>query len=332
MTIKRLYASVNRGVEKFSLVMHFSLLRYGVAVFAIMLAPLVKQLLDSLIFGQKSPFLVLLAIAVIVNSRYGGMRAGLFANVLAAFFQAYQNFEREFHLLLADREYRWIVDRGTPRFTPDGSFVGYIGSCTDITEQKSTEQALRERTEELANLSAALVQTNASLEKHNRELDQFAYIVSHDLKAPLRAIAHLSSWLEEDIQDQFSEETRHQMDLLRGRVNRLEALIDCLLLYSRLGRVKTPAELVSVRKLLATVINSLAPPPEFTIAIEEFMPSLDPERTLLEQVFANLISNGIKHHNRPDGHVTIQDREDVWAFAVADDGLGIEPRIITKFL
>lgn len=247
-------------------------------------------------------------------------------------FHARENFEIEYRLLRADGEYRWVVDRGTPRFMPDGSFAGYIGSCTDITERKSTEQALRDRAGELAQLSAVLAQTNAVLEGRNKELDQFAYIVSHDLKAPLRAIAHLSTWIEEDIQDQLTEETRHQMDLLRGRVYRMEALIDGLLQYSRVGRVKTPAALVNVPQLLFEVIDSLAPPPEFTIEVVEPMPTLETEKTPLEQVFTHLIDNAIKHHNRPDGHVkvSVQDKADFWEFAVADDGPGIEERYHEK--
>jgi light-regulated signal transduction histidine kinase (bacteriophytochrome) len=106
------------------------------------------------------------------------------------------------------------------------------------------------RAEELARLSGILAQTNADLEKRNKELDQFAYIVSHDLKAPLRAIANLSTWIEEDIEDKLDPETRRNMDLLRGRVHRMEALINALLQYSRVGRVSKPPELVNVATLL----------------------------------------------------------------------------------
>ncbi|MGC8712628.1 MAG: sensor histidine kinase, partial [Leptodesmis sp.] len=139
-----------------------------------------------------------------------------------------------------------------------------------------------------------MTQTNATLEDRNRELEQFAYVASHDLKAPLRAIANLSEWIEEDLQDQLPAENQHQMKLLRGRVLRMEALINGLLDYSRAGRKQVEVELVSVKALLAEVIDSLAPPDNFMIEITPNMPVLNTKRILLRQVFANLISNAIK--------------------------------------
>lgn len=221
-----------------------------------------------------------------------------------------------------------IASRWTLQVDDEGEPLAILEISNDITDRKLAEEAVQRKASELELLSAILAQTNTILEKRNQELDQFAYIVSHDLKAPLRAIANLSSWIEEDIQDKLDEETRHQMDLLRGRVRRMEALIDGLLQYSRVGRVKTSEEQVNVDNLLAEVIDSLAPPPAFTIAIAGPMPTLNTERLPLEQVFANLIGNAVKHHDRPDGRVTIsvEDKGAFWEFAVADDGPGIAPQ------
>jgi light-regulated signal transduction histidine kinase (bacteriophytochrome) len=202
----------------------------------------------------------------------------------------------------------------------------------DITESKKAEQALRSRADELARLSTVLAQTTSNLEKRNAELDQFAYIVSHDLKAPLRAIANLAQWLEEDLAHCLTEETRHQMDLLQGRVHRMEALINGLLQYSRVGRFRTELELVDMDLLLAEVIDSLAPPPEFTVTVMPEMPTLWIERVPLAQIFANLIGNGIKHHHRRDGQIVIsaQEHPDSYEFAVADNGPGIAPEFHEK--
>lgn len=228
-----------------------------------------------------------------------------------------------------DRLYRVHV---LPVNNEDGEVFSGLTMTQDITESKKTEQALRSRADELARLTSVLAQTTASLEKRNAELDQFAYIVSHDLKAPLRAIANLSQWLEEDLKAHLKDETRHQMDLLRGRVYRMEALINGLLHYSRSCRVQTELEAVDVEALLEGVIDSLAPPPEFAVTVMPGMPTLITEQLPLEQVFANLISNGIKHNSRRDGQIVISvtEKTDFYEFAVADNGPGIAPEFHEK--
>ncbi|MCZ0904494.1 PAS domain S-box protein, partial [Microcoleus sp. HI-ES] len=130
----------------------------------------------------------------------------------------------------------------------------------DIRDRKQAEESLRLRAQELRLTAQNLAQTTNVLRKRNQELDQFAYVVSHDLKAPLRAIANLSSWIEEDLSESMTEDTLHQMNLLRGRVHRMEGLIEGLLQYSRVGRIQVPSEMVKVEKLLAEIIDSLAPP------------------------------------------------------------------------
>lgn len=241
-------------------------------------------------------------------------------------FRDRQEFTQEFRLRRADGIYRWIFEKGSPRFTPDGSFAGYIGCCLDISDRKVSEEALKARAEELTYLTTILAQTNVTLEKRNQELDQFAYVASHDLKAPLRAIANLSEWIEEDLSDKLTADTRHQMNLLRGRVHRMEALINGLLQYSRVGRLEMPKSQVSVGDLLAEIVDSLSPPPTFSIEIAP-MPTILTEKLPLEQVFTNLISNAIKYHPRQDGRVSIsvQKYASNYKFVVADDGDGIAP-------
>ena len=202
-----------------------------------------------------------------------------------------------------------------------------IAIIRDITDFQETEAKLQSRADMLSQLTANLGQANAALENRNQELEQFAYVTSHDLKAPLRAIANLSEWIEEDLAGQLPEENQQQMRLLRGRVHRMEALINGLLEYSRVGRTQTTTEQIDVADLLADVIDSLDPPDSFTVHVAPTMPTLMTKRMPLRQVFANLISNGIKHHDRDDGQIqiSVQDQGDWVEFAVADDGPGIDP-------
>lgn len=200
----------------------------------------------------------------------------------------------------------------------------FIGMVEEIGDRKQAELSLQKRAEELAWTNRQLRRTTALLKRRNEELDQFAYVVSHDLKAPLRAIANLSEWIEEDLADQLPEDNRHQMELLRGRVYRMEALIQGLLEYSRVGRMEISAETVNMNALLSELIDSLDPPDGFVIEVEE-MPTLIAKRLLLRQVFANLISNAVKHHHQPKGWVKIgvEDQGEQYEFTVRDDGPGI---------
>jgi len=200
-----------------------------------------------------------------------------------------------------------------------------MGAIENIMERKQAEESLRLQAVELRWTANTLAKATHDLRKRNQELDQFAYVVSHDLKAPLRAIANLSSWIEEDLSESMTEDTVHQMNLLRGRVHRMEGLIEGLLQYSRVGRIQVALETVKVEKLLAEIIDSLAPPAKFVVEVQPGMPTFIAQRLLLQQVFSNLISNAIKHHRGSAGHIkiSVQDRGDFYKFSVADDGPGI---------
>ena len=193
-----------------------------------------------------------------------------------------------------------------------GRTVGAVIAFNDITDRKRADRE-RER------LIGALARSN-------RELDQFAYVASHDLKAPLRGIANLSQWIEEDLGDNAPPDVAEKMTLIRGRVQRLELLIDGILQYSRAGRVRSQIEAVDVGALLAEIVELLAPPAETRITIGPDMPTIMTERTPLQQVFMNLISNAIKYNRQPDAtiDVTVKDAGSMYAFSIRDNGPGIE--------
>jgi signal transduction histidine kinase/CheY-like chemotaxis protein len=227
-----------------------------------------------------------------------------------------------------------VVDpQGTGWFAQDHRVVYPSGEvrCLSVRKQVFFDRSGAVERPSYAILAAIDVtdrnQTLADLEARNQDLDSFVHIVSHDLKAPLRAVANLSEWIEEDLADSLSVANQEQMSLLRNRVYRMESTIDGLLDYARLGRTEHTNELVIVAQLLSEIVDSLAPPPKFTISIAQNMPTFHTDRVLLSQVFANLIGNGIKHNNKLDGsiRIVVAEHRDYYEFAIADDGPGIAP-------
>lgn len=219
----------------------------------------------------------------------------------------------------------WVELTGSLVKDDQGQPGYFIAVISDVTQRKQSELKLQRQKDELMQINRRLAHTTATLERRNQELDQFAYVASHDLKAPLRAIANLAAWIEEDLTDTLPPENKRQLDLLQGRIHRMEGLIDGLLRYSRVGRERQPVETVPVAALLAEVIDSLAPPAGVTVEIVTPMPTLQTQRLPLRQVFANLISNAIKHRDRPEGRVQIAavEQDDWYEFSVTDDGPGI---------
>jgi PAS domain S-box-containing protein len=209
--------------------------------------------------------------------------------------------------------FHYCVTHAEPFLNPSGKIVEWAGTVVDVHDHRQVEQDLR-----------ALA---GELKKSNQDLEEFAYIASHDLRAPLRAIANLAEWLEEDLTELVPPDNRRQLDLLRSRVGRLERLIDDLLKYSRAGRLITETELVDVRVLLEDVLSLQQLPPTFRAEISTDMPVIETVATPLRQIFLNLVGNAYKHHDRDSGVITISaaDAGDFHEFAVADDGPGIPP-------
>src|SRR5574340_1073798 len=170
------------------------------------------------------------------------------------------------------------------------------------------------------------------LESANEELRNFGYVVSHDLKAPLRAIGSLADWISTDYADKFDDEGKEHMRLLISRVYRMDGLIDGILQYSRVGRVKETLVAVDLDRLVHEVIDLLAPPPGIAVTIESPLPTVMTEPTRIQQVFQNLLSNAIKYMDKPDGRIRIAcDAEGgQWKFSIADNGPGIDRQHFDK--
>jgi PAS domain S-box-containing protein len=212
-----------------------------------------------------------------------------------------------------------VFDRYTaPVKSSRGVYYGRVWYYRDITERKRAEAE-----------QAQLLQDLASA---NRELNDFAYVVSHDLKAPLRAIGLLADWLAVDYADRLGEEGQRQLKLLVGRVKRMNTLIDGILEYSRVGRSREQQAEIDLNSLVAEVIDLIAPPPHIRMKVENHLPVVKGEKTRLQQLFQNLLSNAIKFMDKPQGEVKIGciDDNGDWQFYVVDNGPGIEDKYFSK--
>ena len=170
------------------------------------------------------------------------------------------------------------------------------------------------------------------VESVNDELKSFAYIISHDLKAPLRGISSLANWLSDDYSDALGEDGKQQMDLLKSRVVRMQDLIDGVLQYSRVGRVKEEVVDVELNNVVPEVIDLLAAPENISITVDNDLPTISVEKTRISQLFQNILSNSIKYMDKPQGqiHVGCVEEDDDWRFSISDNGPGIEEKHFEK--
>jgi PAS domain S-box-containing protein len=202
----------------------------------------------------------------------------------------------------------------SPVLDDNDEIVGVVHVAKDITDRKHAEEKQAQLLREL--------------ESVNQELTDFAYIISHDLKAPLRAIGTLTDWIVSDYADKFDDEGKENVALLLNRVQRMQNLIDGVLQYSRVGRVKEDMVVVDLNELLSEIIDILAPPANISVTVENELPAIECEKTRITQVFQNLLSNAIKYLDKPQGVITVGCSEEngFWKFGVTDNGPGIEEK------
>jgi PAS domain S-box-containing protein len=201
-----------------------------------------------------------------------------------------------------------------PHRDEGGEVKGFFSLMSDVTERKQMEDQ-RER----------LLQ---DLKRMNAELEDFAYVVSHDLKAPLRAISSLSKWIARDHVGSLTPEGLENFRLLENRAKRMNRLLEGILQFSRIGLVKPTLEPLDSAQVALEVIDTLSPPAGVRVRIEGPLPRLTYDRTQLFQLFLNLIENAVSHLGNPSGEVVVSCGENgrAWEFCVRDDGVGIEEK------
>ena len=214
-----------------------------------------------------------------------------------------------------------------PSYNKDvhGEINGSHGVVYDITAKKELV-ALRNAEEELERLNKDLESAVRELKQANEELQEFAHVTAHDLKTPLRAIGTLAGWLLKDYADKFDEQGKKKVGMLFTRARQMNALIDDILRYSRVGHDITKKQRVDLNAVLSEVIAGIDPPENIEITIESEMPVLKCEKVHIIQIFQNLLSNAIKYMDKPSGQIKIgcAEQDAFWRFSVIDNGCGIE--------
>jgi len=220
-------------------------------------------------------------------------------------------------------EEAWRVRQDGSRFLADvvveavrddeGQLRGFVKVTRDITQRKEMEMRTLHLIDEL--------------KRSNEELNNFAYVASHDLKSPLRGIDQLATWIEEDMGIHLVPEMQDHLRLMRSRVKRMERLLDDLLAYARAGRAGDELVTVNTRELVENIFDLSATNRPIKLQVAESMPVLCTPKSPLDLVFRNLIVNAIKHHDKPEGTIEVSARPiaDGFEFTVKDDGPGIPP-------
>jgi len=219
----------------------------------------------------------------------------------------------EHRIIKKDGSIRWVRRTLVPSYDSQGKIQSYDGLLQDITELKVAEQVQ--------------MQLLGELEQATEELKDFAYIASHDLKAPLRGISALAGWISTDYGDKLGDEGKEHIKLLLARVTRMYNLIDGVLEYSQVARRERSVE-VDLNDIISEIKTEIDIPESITVVISQQLPVVFCGRSSIRQVFCQLISNAVNFIDKTDGRIVINwtDEHNYWKFSVTDNGPGIEEK------
>ena len=221
-------------------------------------------------------------------------------------------------IVIADKSERLVHINASLIYDESNSPIAAQGIVRDITELKNLE-----------NQKEKLL---LKLEKSNEELQEYAHIVSHDLKSPLRSIDALVSWIKEDNKGKLDEVSEQNLSLIQTTLEKMELLISDVLNYSSVSADNNITEEVDLNSLVLDLIPIVFVPEHIEIKVMRELPTVLGDKTKLQQVFQNLISNGIKFNDKEKGFVEIDvlDQESHYRFSIKDNGIGIEPKFQEK--
>lgn len=211
----------------------------------------------------------------------------------------------------------WLIS-GAPNYDLKGNVIGSIGIHLDITELKNLEF----QKEKLLH----------KLEKSNDELQEYAHIVSHDLKSPLRSIDALVQWIKEDNKGKLDEVTIQNFAHIETTLVKMEQLISDILDYSSVTSNNSKTEIVDLQLLISDLLDMIYKPDHIKIKLLNTLPTLNGDKVKLQQVFQNLITNAIKFNDKEKGivEIDVKSRKNDFLFSVRDNGIGIEPQFQDK--
>ena len=204
----------------------------------------------------------------------------------------------------------WLIS-GAPNYNLNGELIGSIGIHLDITDQKTLE------------LQKELLLKR--LEKQNEQLNEYAQIVSHDLKSPLRSIHSLISWIKEDNEKEFSDETLQYLNMIEGKVEKMDHLIHGILTYSKIDTENVISEAIDLNDVINNCIKIIHIPDNIKVIIDNKLPIVKADKFRMQQLFQNLISNAVNYIDKPEGLVSVgcSENKNSYTFYVKDNGPGI---------
>ncbi len=235
----------------------------------------------------------------------------------------------EYQVIHKNGEIRWLYQRTVIVRDNKGKAIAAEAIATDITDRKLIEEEVKKLNLELED---RVRRRTEELQSANNELKDFAYVVSHDLKAPLRGISQLSQWFLQDYKDTLDQDGQELAELLIKRVDRLNKLINGILEYSRVGRIVNKNEKIDLGELVYDVIDLLNPDEKFEFIVPDNLPALNADRIRIEQIFQNLISNSIKYIDKEIGKIELvyEEKSQFYKFGIKDNGIGIDKKYHEK--
>lgn len=240
---------------------------------------------------------------------------------------------------LSDDDSQYLVTTYSPMRNSAGEIIGCVTVSRDRSNLRAAKMRLEDQNATIQKQLESLNTKNQELEKYiesNMQLENFAYIASHDLKAPIRTIISFSQLLKRKLKDQLQGDTKEYLEFIISSSRNMKDLIEDLLTYSRVNSQSLEQRSINVNNLIELIAlenQTVIQETQCKIECQNLPKNLKGDRTKLKQLFQNLITNGIKFHKEnqaPEITITATEREKDWLFSVADNGIGIEPQYFER--